>query len=331
MLRLDDRWLWDFWFAQDGADYHVFYLQAPRSLGDADARHWNATIGHAVSRDLRRWAVLPDALRAGEPGDFDDQSTWTGSVLRAEGAWHLFYTGVSTRDGGRVQRIGAAVSDDLFVWRKRGPLLAADPRWYEKLAPGSGWHEEAWRDPWVFWHAPTGDYRMFLTARAHVGPPDGRGVIGHARSADLRDWEVLPPLTEPGEYGHLEVPQLVEIDGRCYLLFSVYDWAPLRAAPPARHGDVRHPLPRGRPAPRPVPLPRRRFPRRRPRGLPLRRQDPPGPRRRLGLPALLPVPRRRRVPRPPQRPRPHHRHARRPPLNRLSPSARAGGLGARRR
>lgn len=225
MLRLDDRWLWDFWFARDGADYHVFYLQAPRSLGNADERHWNASIGHAVSTDLRSWTVLPDALLPGPPGSFDDQSTWTGSVLRAEGRWHLFYTGVSTRDDGRVQRIGAAVSDDLVTWHKIGPLLEADGRWYEKLHPGTGWHEEAWRDPWVFWHAPTGDYRMFLTARVPQGPSDQRGVIAHARSPDLRGWETLPPLTEPGEYGHMEVPQLVEIDGRFYLLFSVYEWA----------------------------------------------------------------------------------------------------------
>ena len=226
MLRLNDHWLWDFWFARDGDDYHVFYLQAPRAIGDPDERHWNASIGHAVSQDLRTWSVLPDALAPGETGSWDDRSTWTGSILRAAGRWHLFYTGVSTREGGRVQRIGVATSDDLISWDKdaASPLLEADPRWYEKLDP-TAWHEEAWRDPWVFWHAPTGDYRMFLTARASTGPPDGRGVVGHARSSDLRRWQVLPPLTSPGEYGHMEVPQLVEMNGRYYLLFSVYEWA----------------------------------------------------------------------------------------------------------
>lgn len=229
MLRLDDRWLWDFWFARDGASYHVFYLQAPRSIGNPDERHWNASIGHAVSRDLRRWTVLPDALGPGEPGAWDDRSTWTGSVLRSGDRWHLFYTGVGSRDDGRVQRIGAATSDDLVHWRKdpAGPLLQAHPRWYEQLDLGA-WHEEAWRDPWVFWNPSTHDYRMFLTARARSGPPDGRGVVGHARSGDLRHWEVLPPLTRPGDYGHMEVPQLAERDGRCYLLFSVYEWAHAR-------------------------------------------------------------------------------------------------------
>src|SRR5215213_10289021 len=109
-LRLAERWLWDFWFAQEGGDVHVFYLQAPRSLGDQELRHHSATIGHAVSRDLRVWRVLPDALGPGDPGAFDDLATWTGSVLRHRGRWHLFYTGVARAEDGRVQRVGHATS-----------------------------------------------------------------------------------------------------------------------------------------------------------------------------------------------------------------------------
>ena len=37
---------------------------------------------------------------------------------------------------------------------------------------------------------------------------DIRGVIGHAWSPDLVSWEVRAPLSEPGEFGHLEVPQV---------------------------------------------------------------------------------------------------------------------------
>ena len=66
MLTLEDRWLWDFWFARDGDDYHRHLLQPPRSMGDPDERHWNASIGHAVSQDLRAWSVLPDALAPGD-------------------------------------------------------------------------------------------------------------------------------------------------------------------------------------------------------------------------------------------------------------------------
>jgi beta-fructofuranosidase len=48
MLQLADRWVWDFWFAREGPRYHVFFLQAPKSLVDPDLRHWNASVGHAV-------------------------------------------------------------------------------------------------------------------------------------------------------------------------------------------------------------------------------------------------------------------------------------------
>ncbi len=52
MLSLPDKWIWDFWFAQDGDKYHIFYLQAPKSLKLEQRRHHNATIGHAVSNNL---------------------------------------------------------------------------------------------------------------------------------------------------------------------------------------------------------------------------------------------------------------------------------------
>jgi len=52
VLTLADRWVWDSWVADDVDDYHLFYLQAPRVLGDAGLRHVNATVGHARSRDL---------------------------------------------------------------------------------------------------------------------------------------------------------------------------------------------------------------------------------------------------------------------------------------
>ena len=220
-LRLPDRWMWDFWFAEDGDEVHVFHLQAPRSLGDPELRHLQATVGHAVSTDLRTWTPLPTALEAGAPGAFDDMATWTGCVFRHDGRWLMFHTGLSRADGGRVQRIGAATSTDLLRWERRpDALVTADPRWYETVEGGA--RETPWRDPWVFRDEATGLFHMLVCARATAGPDDGRGVIGHAWSADLERWEVGPPRSEPGEFYHLEVPQLVRVrDDAWWLLFSV--------------------------------------------------------------------------------------------------------------
>lgn len=144
-LVLPDHWLWDFWLAADGDDVHVFFLHAPRSLGDPEIRHHRARIGHAVSRDLTTWTLQPPPFDAGEPGDFDDLATWTGSVYAHDGLWRMFYTGISTRERGAVQRIGLATSRDLISWEKHGCVVEADGRWYETAAGGSA--SESWRDP----------------------------------------------------------------------------------------------------------------------------------------------------------------------------------------
>jgi beta-fructofuranosidase len=223
MLQLPDSWVWDFWFADDGETYHVFFLYSSRALHDPGRRHMRASIGHAVSSDLIRWERVPDALVRGDSPAFDDVATWTGSVVRApDGIWHMFYTGVSELDGALIQRVGLATSADLVTWHKNGssPVVSADSRWYERFGD-STWPDEAWRDPWVF-ADPDGDgWHMLITARASHGPVDDRGVVGHARSRDLLTWQVQPPLSQPGAgFGQLEVLQTEVIDGRTVMLFS---------------------------------------------------------------------------------------------------------------
>jgi beta-fructofuranosidase len=220
-LRLPDKWVWDFWLARDAQQHHVFYLQAPRALGRSELRHHNATIGHAVSSDLRRWRVVPDALHPGPPGSWDDLATWTGSVIEHDGRWHMLYTGVNRSEHGLVQRIGLAVSDDLSRWSKHpaNPVLEADGRWYDLLDP-ERWRDQSWRDPHLFVHPNEADFRVLVTARSHAGAADGAGVLAHARSADLVEWEVLPPLTASGEFAQVECPQLVPFDDRYVILFS---------------------------------------------------------------------------------------------------------------
>ena len=222
-MNLHDAWTWDFWLADTGNEYHAFFLRASRALSNPDARHFRASVGHAVSNDLRRWKLLPDALVRSERPGFDDIATWTGSVIQGpDGIWHKFYTGISTEESGLVQRIGMATSNDLVRWERRADfaVLSADPRWYEKLGQSS-WGNEAWRDPYVFRDPNNNGWHMFVTARAQTGLDDDRGVIGHLHSDDLITWNTLPPLSLPGVgFGAIEVPQMAVIDGKAVLLFS---------------------------------------------------------------------------------------------------------------
>ncbi|MFE6027557.1 glycoside hydrolase family protein [Streptomyces niveus] len=222
-FRLDQAWVWDFWFADDGDTFHLFYLHAPKSLGDPELRHRNARVGHATSADLVDWQDHGPVLGPGQTGAFDETATWTGSVVRGpDGIWRMFYTGARFLDtGGNVESIGVALSADLRTWTKQpGPIVGADSRWYERLAD-STWPEEAWRDPWVF-PDPAGDgWHMLITARANHGAVDDRGVIGHATSPDLQVWTVRSPLSRVGAgFAHLEVPQVAAVEGETVLLWS---------------------------------------------------------------------------------------------------------------
>ncbi len=224
MFRLPGSWTWDFWLAEDDGTYHLFFLYASRALHDPDRRHLRAAVGHAVSTDLLQWEQVQDALVHGDAPDFDQTATWTGSVIKGPSdTWYMFYTGTTRElDGRLIQQVGVATSRDLHMWTKHpgNPVVSADPRWYEKggTAP---WQDHHWRDPWVLADPGGHGWHLLITARANSGPNDDRGVIAHATSEDLLHWHVQPPLSQPGSgFGHLEVPQVVTVDGRDLLIFN---------------------------------------------------------------------------------------------------------------
>ncbi|WP_316359619.1 hypothetical protein [Devosia sp.] len=241
-FNLADHWVWDFWLADDGEQHHLFYLHAPKSLGHPDLRHRNAKIGHATSTDLRNWTNHGRAFEPGLPGSFDGSATWTGSVVRGpDRLWRMFYTGsrfLSADSNANIETIGLATSPDLFTWTKQpGPICSADPQWYETLGTSS-WPEEAWRDPWVFWKQADQRWHMLVTARGKDGTEPDRGVMAHATSPDLKSWTVQPPLSATGSgFAHLEVFQVVKVDGRNHLLFCC-DSAKLVGARAGQIGGV---------------------------------------------------------------------------------------------
>ena len=239
MLRLEGDWVWDSWVADDGERYHLFYLKAARSLRDGNLRHTSASVGHAVSDDLRDWEVLPDAL-VPVPGAWDDLAIWTGSVVRGDdGRWRMFYTALSSRGYGvRDQRIGVAESDDLLTWRRPGqqPALSVDARWYQSIDEDDT-VSETWRDPFVVRDEGGDGWQMLVTARARGVDRFDDGVLAHAWSADLVHWEVRPPVSTPGHgFGQLEVAQVRVVEGTHVLVFTCHPHE-LSAARRAEHGD----------------------------------------------------------------------------------------------
>lgn len=229
-----EMWHWDSWYVADGELWHGYFLQAPKSLIDPDARHLNATQRHATSRDLIHWTDLGTTFEPQRNGAaWDDSTTWTGSVLKGgDGLWHLFYTGTSLAEKSLYQRIGHATSTDLHSWTRVGDGLCLDmtgpnAECYEKDHVVGHWHDRAMRDPWVM-KDPTGPgYLMYFTARVPGVPePNAGGAIGFATSPDLYSWTLRPPVFTGG-YGQLEVPQVFNVGDTWYCLFctSSFQWS----------------------------------------------------------------------------------------------------------
>jgi beta-fructofuranosidase len=222
VLALEDKWIWDFWLARDGDDFHIFHLQADKALGDENLRHVNArSLGHAVSKDLENWNRLGTCFSVSDGPAFDDMTIWTGSVVRDEkGLWHLFYTGNAKADACRKQRIGHAASTDLHHWSRAGDGLALDidATLYEEYLPGL-WDGRAMRDPWVMADPDGSGWIMYFTGRVPEGEDmNARGCIGFARSDDLYSWTLEAPVYT-GTFGQMEVPQVFKLGGRWYCIF----------------------------------------------------------------------------------------------------------------
>lgn len=186
---------------------HLYHLTLPN----------HDLVGHAVSRDGIVWEPRAPVLRAGDPGEVDDDQIWTMGIATAGGRHHMLYTALDRAGGGRAQRTALAVSDDLVRWNKRGAVAEADPERYE--TEGGPW--VSWRDPKPVEHGD--EWLAPICARDLRSPWLRRGAVGLLRSTDLETWTVEAPILSPRRFFDVECPQLLERDGRWYLIASVID------------------------------------------------------------------------------------------------------------
>ncbi len=224
-MKLQDKWVWDSWYAHDGNLWHGYFLQAPRDLEHPDLRHWHVSQGHATSEDLIHWNYMGTGFEPADGPAWDDCTTWTGSVVQADdGVWHLFYTGTRQDEEGLYQRIGHAVSSDMHHWERIGDGFCLDldgpnADCYEVQHKVGEWHDRAMRDPWVIKDPAGNGWLMFFTARASgIAEDNAAGAIGFATSENLQDWTLQPPVYIGG-FGQLEVPEVFEKNGYWYCVF----------------------------------------------------------------------------------------------------------------
>lgn len=190
--------------AHDGV-LHAFHLCIPN----------HNQVAHLTSRDGLVWEEHPVALRTGDPGACDDDGIWTMGVFRHGDRFFMLYTGISSRERGKVQRVCLATSADLYTWEKHvnNPVICADPAFYE--AAWDARHRVDWRDPYVY--AENGELHGVICARVDEGITNRRGAAGHFISGDGFNWNVKPALCVPGNCYDFETPALCKIKGRYYL------------------------------------------------------------------------------------------------------------------
>lgn len=176
-------------------EYHLFYQYNP--LGDT----WgHMSWGHAVSRDLMSWEHLPvaipeqDGIMAFSGSAVVDHANTSGFGSEDNPPMVAIYTG--HRDGRQDQRL-AYSTDKGRSWT----MFAGNPVLDIEMAD--------FRDPKVFWHAPTKCWVMVVAKSIE------RKISFYA-SPDLKKWDFLSDFGPAGSVkGIWECPDLFEapVDG----------------------------------------------------------------------------------------------------------------------
>jgi hypothetical protein len=212
----------EFAFIHDGDLFHLFFMNRwPDSLGDEPNLR---SFGHAVSSDLRHWSEL-DTVIAVRPGEFDADHVWSPSMIRRDGTWYMFYTGVRTVPYAWpwYQQIGVATSTDLANWtRPSAPVFTPnDVPW--TLADSSRFDGSQFRDAFVMADpADTTHWLMYYVTIPRAA--NDQLIVGLARSdGGLAPWSDAGPLwnTDAAHYmGWSESPVVLQHGGLWYMFMT---------------------------------------------------------------------------------------------------------------
>ncbi len=198
-----------FW---DKGEFRLFYLKDYRNQEVyGEGTPW-FQIG---TRDFVSFTEYGEAIPRGKKEE-QDLYIFTGSVIKAQGQYHIFYTGHNghlAEQDKPMQAVMHAVSEDLLHWEKRyADTFYADESCYEK-------HD--FRDPFVYYDEARGLYAMLLVVRKKGGGYHA-GLTERYVSQDLRNWTDDGVCYAPGLYINHECPDLFRMGDWWYLVFSEY-------------------------------------------------------------------------------------------------------------
>ena len=137
-----------------GDSYYVYYTKVihkdvPEEMKHLKGSGYVGTLWYATSKDEgRTWTEQGQALGRGKPGTFDSFATFTPNIVKFDGKYYLYYTGVKPTNPERfffeanattdLTAIGVAVSkspDGPFKRISDEPVLKPGPRSNDKDVP----------------------------------------------------------------------------------------------------------------------------------------------------------------------------------------------------
>ena len=200
-------------FGEEGT-FYLFYLRDPRVGGRSMGKPFGWDL--LKTKDFVHYEDLGNAIPHGTDEE-QDQYVFSGSVIKALGQYHAFYTGnnmLFPQQGkpGQVQM--HATSDDLLHWTKTDEDL--------DLMAQPGYDPDDWRDPFLLWDEERQEYRMFLGARKAGPKTQQTGRTVWYTSKDLKTREFQGDFWAPDLYTMHEMPDVFYMDGWWYHIITEY-------------------------------------------------------------------------------------------------------------
>ena len=216
------------WVEDAGGTFHLFF--------HTETQLAPSHIDHYTTHDFQSLSYVGTALDV-VPGAWDTDGLWAPHIVRHDGVYYMFYTGIQGRGAAAVQRTGIATSTDLYQWTRlpvnRCPDTAGDGCVYECAEPWTtfsenGEYDRQCRDPFVMWDERNQRWLMFNTAKSL----NTAGVVTVAAAANLTDWSgggfidatrrLAGGTAAQQSGGQCENAFVIAGPGRFYLLFA--DW-----------------------------------------------------------------------------------------------------------
>jgi len=201
-------YLKDFCLIESEGVFHLFHIAGTPGVSCClpGNEMW---FGHAATKDFQTWETFEPCFYI-DPQGWDNGHVFAPFVVEKDQTFYMFYTGTSIDN---TQRIGLAVSEDLFHWRRVGRRPVIRPEAYEwAFCPTRG--GAACRDPHVMKQGDS--YWMYYTAVTK----DFKGCVARASSKNLLDWKDEGPAYVYSGLKHCESSNVQEFDGKFYLFFG---------------------------------------------------------------------------------------------------------------